>query len=130
MPMSKYLGQQVLLANFTTESIAARPTAWEVRLHTGSPGENGNLLEVSESEYLPQAATFAVDDAGAFYRARNSADVTFPPAGVGANYTVTHFSVHGGGVFLGSGQLPVPVNVAEGGIIQFSINDLTIRGIV
>lgn len=131
MPIPEHLSEELIKYFFTDESVTARPTGWEVALHTADPGTSG-ANEVSEGAYTRQSATFASVDMGTYWQASNEADVSFPAAGVGASYTASHFSIIdsvSGGV-LASGALPVSIPVVEGTIISFAIGDLIARGTI
>lgn len=97
MAMSPAVTLDSLKYYLTEESVAARPTAWTVSLHSGPPGAAGTANELSYSGYARQAAEFDIDDsAPSAPFAANNADLTYDaPA---ADYTVTHVVVWGGAV--------------------------------
>jgi|GEM_PF-1547468 len=129
MSVPEHLSEQLIKYFFTDEASATRPAAWKVALHAGNPGA-GDDNEVTEGAYAQVAATFASSDAGDYWEAANEADVTFPAAGVGASYTVTHFTVRDSATdaCLAIGQLPVPIPVVESGVVSFAAGDLKVRG--
>lgn len=129
MSMAENLSEQLIKYFFTDEAVSSRPASWEVALHTADPGTTG-ANEVVEGAYARQSVTFAAADAGVYWQASNEADVTFPAAGVGASYSVTHFSIIDAtnAEVLTSGALPVAIPVVEGTIISFAAGDLIARG--
>lgn len=72
----------------TGGAVASRPSAWQVRLHTASPGM-GASNEVTDSGYARQAVTFVKDADGTYVA--NAADLNFGTASVG--FVVTHITV-------------------------------------
>lgn len=129
MAAPKHGSEQYVKYFFTGDSVDSRPTSWEVALHAGDPGI-GDSNEVSDSVYDRQSVTFSADDSGSFWQATNDADVSFPAAGAGANYTVTHFSIRdGNGNALLIAPLQVPIPVVEGGVVSFPAGFLIARGV-
>lgn len=136
MPMSAALSQDALKYNFTTDSVMARPTAWFVGLHKSAPGRTGagELTTGDDANYVRKAVTFAVTDVevDGIYEAKNTGDVTFAAAAVGASYTVTHLSVWtaaSGGTLLGTLTLSVPLPTVEAAINSFAVGDIVLQGV-
>ncbi|WNV50611.1 hypothetical protein [Pseudomonas phage Rollin] len=102
--------------------------------HTSNPGATGaNEVTVGiDSAYARQAATMAKTLDGNFYRARNSADVSFPAAGAGASYSVTHIAVwdavSGGNCLAVAAVTGGSLPVVAGTINTFAANDIVVRG--
>jgi len=102
--------------------------------HTANPGTTG-ASEVTtgvDSAYVRRAATMVKTLDGNFYRARNSADVVFPAAGAGANYSVTHIAVWdaltGGNCLAVAPVTGGAIPVIAGTINTFAANDIVVRG--
>lgn len=129
MAAPKYGSEQYVKYFFTGDAVDSRPASWEVALHSGDPG-TGDGNEVSDGAYSRQPATFSASDSGSFWQASNDADVDFPAAGVGADYTVTHFSIRDGdGNALLVAPLQVPIPIVAGGIVSFPAGFLIARGV-
>lgn len=92
MGMSVLLTRESLKYYLTVESTMARPTGWEISLHTGDPGVDGLDNEVEDVAYARQPVDFALDDTSPDTPfAWNTTQVVFPPAE--EEYTVTHLVV-------------------------------------
>lgn len=133
MPAPINASKQYVRFFFTSESVDPRPTSWEVALHTKNPG-TGDDFEVSEPSYSRVPATFTsyVDPEGrGFWEAKNLADISFPAAGAGASYSVSHYTVRDAttGEALASGALTPPIPVVAGTIVSFPKDYLKIRGV-
>lgn len=130
MAASKHGSEQYAKQFFTTSAVDARPTGWEIALHTGSPGQ-GDANEVSGGTYARQSVTLSAVDAGDYWEAVSQTDVVFPAAGPGQSYTVTHWTVRDStsGECLAIGAMPVPVPVVEAGIISFPAGYIKVRGV-
>jgi len=130
MAAPKYISEQFVKQFFTAETVAARPTGWTIALHAGNPG-TGDANEAVDANYARQSATFTASDAGAFWEGANAADITFPAAAAGANYTATHYSVRNatGGAALAVAALPVPIPVVAGGVITIPAGFAKVRGV-
>lgn len=130
MAAPKFASEQYVKQFFTTSAVAARPTGWMIALHAGNPGA-GDDNEVADSAYARQAATFVAEDKGVYWEGSSQADVIFPAAGAGANYTVTHYSIRDAGTdeCLAIAQLPVPLPVVANGIVSFPAGFIKVRGV-
>lgn len=130
MPASKHASEQYVKQFFSTDAVAARPTGWLIALHTGNPG-TGDANEVADGAYARQTATFAATDQGTYWEGASAADVTFPAAGAGANYTVTHYSIRDAatGACLAIAQLPVSIPIVQGGVVSFPAGFIKVRGV-
>lgn len=120
--------QETLKYWFTTEVLGTRPTTWEVALHSGDPG-TGSDNELTDANYVREAASFEVVADGDGYIARNDADVVFPALAAGV--TVHYLSVRDGatGDHIRSVQLNPPKTFSAGGIPRIPINELVFEGI-
>lgn len=115
---------------YTTDTVEARPVSWLVALHTGNPG-TGDASEVSGGTYARQSVAFTASEKTGYWEAENVADVAFPAAGVGQNYTVTHYTIRDGGTgqALSVGVLPVPIPIVENSVISFPASYIKVRGV-
>lgn len=118
---------------FTADTVADRPTQWEVALHTKSPGL-GDDFEVSDSSYARAPVTFTAyeaPDSRGFWEVMNLSDTVFPAAGAGASYTVSHYTIRdtATGEALASGSLSPPIPVVAGTIVSFPKDYLKVRGV-
>lgn len=131
--LTAWAQREVLNYLLTGEPLEARPSAWFVALHTGNPGAGGDN-EVTTSvdpEYARQAVTFEVTPEGIRYNAASLQDVTFGPAGAGANYTAVYVSVWGAdteGNALVTSPLPIPIPVTEGGMVTIPLGEILVEG--
>lgn len=130
MAASKHASEQYVKQFFTTDSVASRPTGWQIALHAGNPG-TGDDNEVVDGNYARQAATFAATDEGTYWEGSSQADVVFPAAAAGASYTVTHYSIRNAstGACLAIAQLPVQLPVVANGIVSFPAGFIKVRGV-
>ncbi|CAN7523917.1 hypothetical protein LJR071_003560 [Pseudomonas sp. LjRoot71] len=102
--------------------------------HTSNPGATGanEVTPGVDSAYARQAVNMAKTLDGNFYRARNSADVSFPAAGAGASYSVTHIAVWdavtGGNCLAVAPVTGGAIPVVAGTINTFAANDIVVRG--
>lgn len=133
MPAPIYASKEFVKHFFTTDVVESRPIAWEVALHTKSPG-TGDLWEVDATSYARTDVTFEAyvdpEDRG-FWEAQNVADVAFPIAMAGEDYTVSHYTIRDktNGECLAIAALEVPVPVVEGTIVVFPATYMKVRGI-
>lgn len=128
MAMSADATADSLRYYFTADSVSSRPATWEVALHTGAPGLNGEDNEVADSAYARQSGAFAVDvtDPDAPF-ADNTGLITYPAAV--AAYTVTHISIHAtGGDCLAVLRLVVDKAIDVGVQAQFAVGEIILGG--
>lgn len=102
--------------------------------HTGDPGRTGaaEVTTAQDANYVRSSATFVKSANGLLFQAKNQADVSFPAASSGANYSVSHIGIWsaatGGNCLavipLQAGALPV----VGGTINTFAANDIVIKG--
>lgn len=92
MGMSRAVVEDSLLYYLTTENVSTRPDTWEISLHTGDPGVDGDANEVADANYERQGVVFDLHTTplGEPY-VQNTALVVFPAAD--ADYEVTHIAV-------------------------------------
>jgi len=115
---------------FTDASAPSRPTAWQVSLHTGDPGETGLTAEVlvsADADYTRKAITFADSVAGS--SCLSELAVTHTPASGATAYTVTHVTVHAtapDAVALISGALQVPQLIDNSNPLSLSVGEIVI----
>ena len=133
MPAPIYASKEFVAHFFTTDVVESRPIAWEIALHTQSPG-TGDLWEVDETSYARSDVTFNKyedPEARGFWEAQNTADVTFPAALAGESYTVTHYTVRDktNGECLAIAALEVPIPVVEGTVVTVPATFMKVRGI-
>lgn len=129
MAAPKHISEQFVKQYFTAEAVDARPTGWTIALHAGNPG-TGDANEVVDANYVRQAVTFLAVDAGTFWEGESEADVAFPAAAAGADYTVTHYSVrNNSGDCQAIAALPVPIPVVAGGVITIPAGFAKVRGV-
>lgn len=129
MSMSPVTTQETLGYYFTGSAVAARPTGWNVSLHTGAPGNTGTANEVADSAYARQAATFTLNTADVGYPlVANAANITYANAATG--YTATHVVV-----WDTTNSRPLVIQrlvtdkvIAAGSPAQFSPGELIIGG--
>jgi hypothetical protein len=119
---------------FTTDTVAARPTVWEVSLHTGNPVLGNEVTVGMDANYVRQTVTFEVNnvDLGGpelVAQATNDILVEFDPAAVGANYLVTHVAVRDAttGDLLAYGRPTPNIPVVESTIVSFAIGEILIQ---
>ena len=128
MAMSALATADSLKYYFTASSVATRPSARQVALHTAYPGVNGASNEVTDGTYARQTATFTLDatDPDAPF-VKNSALITYPAADTG--FTVTHISIHAvGGDCLAVMRLVADKVIGAGDQAQFAIGEIIIGG--
>jgi hypothetical protein len=121
--VSTYLQTQWMTYAFSTAAVSARPTAWQVHLHTGDPTQAGNANEVTtalDSAYVRQAATFTITTG----QAANTAAITFPVTAT--SYTVSYITVwdSAGTNCYYIGPLSVAKTLAVGDTLSFPANQL------
>lgn len=128
--LPKHISEQLIKYHFTADAVAARTTSWELALHIGDPG-TGDANEVTEGAYTRMPISLAASDKGSFWEAASTSAVVFPPAGAGASYSVTHFSIRdaASGEAKAASALPVAIPVVEGGVISFAAGDIIVRGV-
>ncbi len=120
MPLSNYLVNQVLTANFD----AGTPF---VALYNGNPGNDGTGGVDVTSTIRTAGRVAASFGAPASRGVANDALADFGNAVTGA--TVSHFGIWSaatGGNYLGGGALLVTRNVQTGDPVAFLIGDLTV----
>lgn len=126
MGMSNAVLADSLTYYLTTDSVAARPAAWTVSLHTGDPGEDGTANELAYAGYARQAATFVLSEAPATPKASNDTALTFPASTAG--YVATHLAVWGGSTPLVIQQLRSSKTVPADETAELAVGELTIGG--
>ena len=134
MPIPLSRASDQLKYHFTTDSVASRPTSWEVSLHKGDPRLGNEVTTSDTANYARQSVSWLVteeDEGGPEDRARatNDVDVTFPAAGPGSSFTVSWIAVRDAstGRMLAIGQLSPQIPVVENTIISFTVGDLVIK---
>jgi hypothetical protein len=126
MAMSKALLEDTLTRYLTTGTPDTRPTAWEISLHTGDPGDDGLDNEVGDTAYVRQAVSMSVSSLDP--KASNSAVVSFPAAAEG--FTATHVVIWGDGTMpLDIQQLRTSRVIAVGETATFAVGEYTIGGV-
>lgn len=104
-----------------------------IALHTGSLSDTSNAAtnEASYPNYSRVAVStsdFSVNSNG---EATNTTQIVFPSAGVGANQTITHFSIttsaSGNSPILYYGALQTPVTVTSGVQVMFPEGSILIK---
>lgn len=122
--------EQYVKQFFTAEVVADRPTSWEIALHSSDPAL-GDIGEVSGGNYARQDLAFSASDKGTYWEAENEADVVFPAAEIGQNYTVTHYTIRDAvtGEALAAAQLPIAIPILDGSILSFPAGYIKVRGV-
>lgn len=134
MSNTSHSSQEIIRLLFTTEALAARPSAWFVRLHTGDPGIDGSANEVSgatDPDYAATAVTWTESVVADLSRVSNSAEVAFPASGAAGNYAIQFISIWGaatGGNCLARLPLVPARTIAPAGIARFPIGEIIIEG--
>jgi hypothetical protein len=138
MAITTAASEFIIKTLFTDETPSETPPAagaFFVALHTGNPGDDGTANEVTvgaDPDYVRKAVTLdAAVLAGGRYRTENAADVVFDPAGLGANYTVTHISLFDAatsGVCWAVIPLTIPRAIVEGDVIRIPTTELRVTG--
>jgi len=122
--LSNFSEDLLLIFLLTGSSIAARPTAWYMALHTEEPDDDGVGGELAGGAEFPsyarQVITFSdpVADTG---QALSSNTPTWTCDGTG--FTVTHVSIWdavSGGNCLFSGPMLVSRTIGAAGVLTFS----------
>lgn len=135
MPIPKARAGNQLKYHFTGDTVLARPTSWEVSLHTGNP-VLGNEVDVADiPSYERQTATFEYDevaDGGSEDRARvrNDVLVEWAPVDAGSpQVNITHVAVWdaSAGTLLGYGPLTPSVTTTDGTIVSLASGVIDIR---
>ena len=135
MPIPLSRASEQLKYHFTALTIAARPTQWQVSLHTGNPVLGNEVATGSISNYARQDTTFdystvAVGGVENAAQVANATAITFPtvPA-ASSNVTVTHVAVWDkvSGALKAYGPLTPNITTADGTIVSFNVGDLFIR---
>ena len=127
MSMSAHTLEQSLGYYLTAGSMAARPTAWTISLHTADPGDSGTSNEVAYSGYARQTAAFSVSVADPTAPvAANTSLISYPVNA--ASYTVTHIVVWGGDDPLVIQALNSSKTILAGEAAQIAAGELTIGG--
>lgn len=129
MPIPLTRSQDQLKRYFTADAVAARPTSWQVSLHTANP-VLGN--EVTDGAYARQTVALAVttvDLGGAELtaQAKNTALVSFPAAT--ASYSIAFVAIRdaANGDLLAFGPVSPTIPVVSGTVVAFDIDDLLIQ---
>jgi len=129
MGMTAYATLQTLQYRLTAETVDARPTGWEVSLHSGAPGTDGTANEITDANYVRQSIGFDVDVTNpALPFLANDALITFPAAD--AAFNVTHavvWSTDGGDPEV-SQRLQVDKSIAIGEAATFAVGEFTVGG--
>lgn len=127
MSMSPHTLEQSLRYYLTASTVNARPTTWEISLHSGDPGPDAANNEIAYAGYARQSASFSVDvtDPDAAF-AINSTLIEFP--GSTTPYTVTHVAVWGGADALVIQQLNSSKTITAGAKAQLAPGEITIGG--
>lgn len=121
---------------FTDASgLRARPTGWEVSLHSGNPVLGNEVATMDVSNYERQAVTFTYTEealGGVEDRAQVANDVLveWDPAPPGSNpVTISFVAVRDAddGGLLGYGQLNPPIIINDGTVISFNPGDIILR---
>lgn len=134
MSTTSYSSREIIRLNFTTTALAARPTGWYVRLHTGDPGVDGTANEVTgatDPNYAATAVTWNEEEISGITRVSNDAEVAFPASGGVSSYNVqfiTIWSAASGGNCLARLPLVPARAVAPAGILRFPIGEIIIEG--
>ncbi|MGS0735571.1 phage tail fiber protein [Pseudomonas sp. GG8] len=130
--MSPDLIASSLAYYFTADASVPRPSAWQLSLHTATPGGNGTANEVTDSAYARQSVTFSDPDLAnpLFPLVSNSALVSFPAAS--SSYTATHVVVWD---VTRSAPLVIQRLIADkavpiGSQAQLAIGELKIGGVI
>lgn len=127
MSMSAYALEQSLAYYLTTATVATRPTAWTISLHTDNPGVDGDLNEAAYAGYARQAATFAVSLTDPeFPVAANTALIEYPESA--SPYTVKYVVVWAGADPLVIQALNSNKTILAGEKAQITPGELTIGG--
>lgn len=118
-------GRNLTLAHqLTTFAVAARPTSWEVLLHSGDPGDTG-ANEIAVGSYARQSVTFTRDTGAG--SVSNSADIVFPTASAGYSYSFVSILDN-----LGNSLVVLPLAAARtlltGGAARIAAGELVIGG--
>ena len=126
MAYTPYVSQLLLEYLFTATAVT-RPTSWTVALYTADP--EGAGVELTDANYVAQAATFSVADADANSRfeASNVAEVQYPAMAAAA--TVAYAVVKDqAGSQLAALALNVPRNLEAGDVFSIPVGELVIKG--
>ena len=129
MSLSNY-SENLLLNYLLNDSAVTRPTAWYVQLHMTDPtdtGTSGTEPTITAGDYDRKtlgATGMTVATSGTN---SNPATVSWTANAGAATYTFTHVSIWDaltGGNCLMVGSIPVPEQVAAGGILTLAIGKL------
>lgn len=128
MSMSAFATLDSLTYYFTAIAPAARPTSWEVSLHTGDPGVDGTANEVADAGYAREPGIFAVDNTDPTLPfVDNTGLIQFGAAVTG--YTATHVVVwSNAGNPLSIQRLTADKVIGVGVEAQFAVGELIIGG--
>ncbi len=134
MAAPEHISKQFVKFFFTSETAESRPSSWEIALHTGNPGADGESNEVSGLSYSRQPVDFETypdPEGGGFWEAQNTDDVTFAAGQSGDSYRVSHYTIRDGstGDCLAVGQLTVPIQVDVGVVVSFPKEYIKVRGV-
>lgn len=123
--VTTHTSDQIITTLFTGELFIAE--------HAGDPGKTGanEVTAGQDANYVRRAATFVKAANGLIFESKNNADISFPAASAGANYSVTHVSIWtaiSGGNCRAVLQLATPIPVIAGTINTYPLNDIVIKG--
>ncbi len=129
MAMSSLATRDSLAFYFTAESVFARPSGWNVSLHTGFPGVDGSSNEVADANYSRQPVIFALDIADAsapFVSNSTSVDYASAASGYTASYVVVWDTTNARPLVVQ--RLSADKTIASGEQAQFVVGELRIGG--
>lgn len=122
-------GANLVLNWLFTAGTAARPTAWEARLHTADPTVTGAVAEVltaNDANYTTGVGKTLTFGAATTMQAASTIAVTHTPASA-APYVVTHLSIWStapSAVPLTTVQLDLPRTISSATPLAISIGDI------
>lgn len=134
MSNTSHSSQEIIRLLFTTESLATRPAAWYVGLHTGDPGVDGSANEVlaaTDANYERVAVTWDESTVSDLTRVSNDSEVAFPASAAASSYQVqfaTIWDAPTGGNCLARLPLLPARSIAPAGIARFPIGEIIIEG--
>lgn len=124
---SNALEVDVLDYYFGGSSIAARPTAWWISIHTADPTDTGTLNQVTGNGSTRKQVTWATTTSGSNPTIKVSTSAqqwTAMPAA-----TVTHIGIwtaSTGGTYIGTGVLTTPKVVTSGQTFDIAAGAITV----
>lgn len=130
MAAPKYASEQYVKYFFSAEAVTARPTQWEVALHTGLPAA-GNEKELSSFSYARQPVSFSIEEKTAHFEATNTTAITFPTGMASDSGTITHYTVRdkAANKMLAVAAFPLPITYENGVQVIIPAEQIKIRGI-